>query len=69
VLKQAIEMTKKTIGETHPHTINRYRNLADMYERAGRVEDSKKIWKIVEDLKKKRQQEESAMEREARVTQ
>jgi len=68
VLKQSIEMTIKTIGETHPHTINRYRNLADLYERAGRVEDSKKIWRIVEDLKKRRQQEESAMSREGKVT-
>jgi len=68
VLKQAIEMTKKTIGETHPHTINRYRNLADLYERTGRVDESKKIWKIHEDLKKKRQQEEIAMAREAKVT-
>jgi len=61
-------MTIKTIGETHPHTINRYRNLADLYERAGRVEDSTKIWKIVEDLRKRRQQEEVVMKHEGSVT-
>eukprot|EP01130_Rhizamoeba_saxonica_P013379 TRINITY_DN5710_c0_g1_i1.p1 TRINITY_DN5710_c0_g1~~TRINITY_DN5710_c0_g1_i1.p1 ORF type:complete len:1048 (-),score=215.60 TRINITY_DN5710_c0_g1_i1:336-3479(-) len=54
VLLKAIEITKNTIGETHPHTINRYHNLADLYERWGRVEDSVNITNIVNELKKKR---------------
>lgn len=38
--KEAIEMTIKTLGKGSPHVLNRYRNLADLYERMGKVINS-----------------------------
>jgi hypothetical protein len=50
-------MSEATLGESHPHVINRYRNLANLYEGTGRVDDSKLIWEKVEELRAKRQLE------------
>ena len=43
MLKEAIAMSVRTLGKTHPHVINRMRNLADLYEKMGRVDDSIKV--------------------------
>jgi tetratricopeptide (TPR) repeat protein len=49
--KQAIQISERTLGSSHPHVVNRYRNLADMYEKQGKIEDAHKIWTIVKELK------------------
>jgi len=61
VFKESIAMSERTLGETHPHVINRWRNLADLYEKAGRVDESIQVWAKVKDLKAKREKEEAAM--------
>jgi len=50
---EAIAMSERTLGEYHPHVINRYKNYADMLERSGRVLEAQKVWEKVEVLKKK----------------
>lgn len=40
----AIAITERTLGELHPHVINRYKNLADLYERMGQVAKAEKAW-------------------------
>jgi len=52
---QAIAMSERTLGECHPHVINRYKNYADMLERAGNVQEAQTIWQKVEALKKRHQ--------------
>jgi hypothetical protein len=64
VFKKSIGISERTLGETHPHVINRYRNLADLYERWGRVEESKKVWEKYEVIKAQREAEEAAMRNE-----
>lgn len=49
--KTAIAMSERTLGINHPHVINRYRNLALMYEAQGSVAKSIEIHKKVEELK------------------
>jgi tetratricopeptide (TPR) repeat protein len=49
--KQAIAISERTLGKYHPHVINRYRNLADMCEKQGKVKEAEKIWAIVKELK------------------
>jgi len=56
LFKEAIEMSIKTLGEVHPHVLNRYRNLADLYERWGKVADAQVVWAKHEEIKKKYQQ-------------
>jgi tetratricopeptide (TPR) repeat protein len=55
--KQAIAISERTLGKYHSHVINRYRNLADMYEKQGKVEEAEKNWSIVKELKSKQKLE------------
>lgn len=63
-LKRSIAISERTLGETHPHVVNRHRNLAVLYELWGRVEDSKTVWARFEVLKARRDAEELAMKNE-----
>lgn len=58
--REAIAISERTLGTAHPHVINRYRNLADMYERVGNVEDAKKTWAIVEERKQSKLKNDTA---------
>lgn len=49
--KTAIAMSERTLGPNHPHVLNRYRNLALMYEASGGVAKSIEIYKKIEELK------------------
>jgi len=44
-------MSEATLGLNHPHVLNRYRNLANMYQMQGRVSNSEAIWAKIEELK------------------
>jgi len=64
VLKDAIAMSERTLGLTHPHVINRWKNLADLYEKCGRVDDSIVAWNKVKQLRAQREKEEADMRNE-----
>lgn len=51
MFKAAIAMSERTLGANHPHVLNRYRNLALMYEASGGVAKSIEIYKTIETLK------------------
>jgi len=55
MFKKAIEISERTLGNYHPHVLNRYKNLADLYERQGRVEEAQKYQAKLATLKREQE--------------
>ena len=51
MFKAAIAMSERTLGFNHPHVINRYRNLALMYEAQGSIQKAQNTYAKIEELK------------------
>ena len=54
---QALGITERTLGLSHPHVINRYKNLAELYERMGQVDKAEKTWATQRERKALREKE------------
>jgi tetratricopeptide (TPR) repeat protein len=52
MFRSAIAMSERTLGVNHIHVINRYRNLAKMYQAQGLVDKAKSTFEKVETLSK-----------------
>lgn len=50
---QSIAITERTVGDCHPHVLNRLRNLADLYERWGQLDKAEKVRQILTERKNK----------------